>query len=177
MYKINPLSLLLALLPLFAGAQATLGAQNPATPFWVNATALYDGTNVIVRWVPADFATWQYANEYGYTLTRTTIRLDGTPLSVEDMQEKKITIGTDFKPLPENEWESLADQDDMAGVIAGCIYGDSMEVVDLAHSDMLSIVDANRSRENRFGFALFAADQSLDLINADPFSEIVTDVW
>jgi hypothetical protein len=135
-----------------------------STTMRIQASAVFDGTNVMVRWVPDNFDTWMYANQNGYRLMRTTIKLDGTGLSMAEMEQSRIMIGPEvIKPIPESEWEPLTLNSDLAGVIAGSIYSDSLDVWDPANTNMSSIANTAKSRDNRFYFSLFAADQSIEL--------------
>src|SRR5690349_16604203 len=139
----------------------TAFAQTPT--YTIEARALYDGNNVILRWAPKDFATWNYANFHnGYDVERTTTELNGVPLTSDEMAASKVVIATSLKPIPEMEWETIPDTN-MAGIVAGSIYGDSIEVVDFANADFMTVINANEARTNRFGFSLFACDQNFDV--------------
>ncbi len=115
--------------------------------------------SIMLRWAPLDFAMWQLGNKHGYKLTRTLMIREGE--YIETMNEELLTAEP-LKPKPLNQWEELVDTDDYAGVVAQAIYGDDFEVSsDNSKPEMMSIVNRAREQENRFGFALFAADQSL----------------
>ena len=141
-----------------------LFSQSPAM-YRLHVTGIYDGEKIIVRWAPGDFDSWMYANQYGYKIERTTYRQADTSLSVTNIMASRVTLVDNVKPLPEEDWEPLVEDQkiELAGVIAGSIYSDSLEVIDLANSNMLSVVNTTESRKNRFSFSLFAADQSLEL--------------
>ncbi|MEO6037829.1 MAG: hypothetical protein ABIQ93_05395, partial [Saprospiraceae bacterium] len=143
---------------------AMISAQaQPTATYTIEANSVYDGSKVILRWAPKDFATWNWANFHnGYDVERTTLTLNGTPLTGEEMTASKLTVATSLKPLPEAQWETMPDTN-MAGIVAGSIYGDSIEVVDMAHADFMTVVNTNEARQNRFGFSLFACDQNFDV--------------
>ena len=78
------------------------------------------------------------------------------------MLASKVALASSLKPLPEMQWETLPDTN-LAGIVAGSIYGDSIEVVDLANADFMEVVNTNEVRQNRFGFSLFACDQNFEI--------------
>ncbi len=152
-------------------------AQSQSGPkYIIEAKGIYDGNNVIVRWVPSDFQTWHWANAHnGYNLERTTTRLNNAALTPQAMLDSRTVVATALKPLPEAQWETMPDSN-LAGIVAGSIYGDSIEVIDLANADMMSVVNTNEARQNRFGFSLFACDQNLDVALAAGLAFVDTTV-
>src|SRR5262249_27511809 len=67
--------------------------------YTIEAKTIYDGHNVIVRWAPKDFGTWNWANfNNGYDIERTTIKENGSPLSTEAMLNSRITLATNLVP-------------------------------------------------------------------------------
>jgi uncharacterized protein len=155
-------SLLLALL---LGGFGMLCAQS-GPKYTMEAKGIYDGNNVVLRWAPGDFGTWNWANTHnGYNVERTTTRLNNAALTPQAMLDSRTVLATALKPLPEAQWETMPDSN-MAGIVAGSIYGDSLEVIDLANADMMSVVNTTESRANRFGFSLFACDQNFDVATA-----------
>jgi hypothetical protein len=120
----------------------------------VAVSAIFDGSDVIVRWAPADYESWKWGNEHGYTLIR--INLDS-----ESAEDSYVELGSGLKPLPENEWESLKANSDMAKVAFAMIFRDSLEGSYLENADFMTIYEAQRARENLRVFCLMAADREL----------------
>ncbi|MBK8924063.1 MAG: fibronectin type III domain-containing protein [Saprospirales bacterium] len=138
-------------------------ARAQSTTYSITAKGLYDGNQVVVRWAPGDFDAWNWANQHGgYTLERTTYRQADTLLSAANMIASQVTLATGLAPVPEAQWQTMPDSN-LAGIVAGSIYGDSLEVLDLGDNDFMSVLNATEARKNRFGFSLFACDQSLDI--------------
>ncbi len=54
----------------------------------------------------------------------------------------------------------------MAGIAAGSIYGDSLDLLPPGGGGLLQIYNKSRELENRFGFSLFAADQDIKIAKA-----------
>ncbi|MBK7335565.1 MAG: hypothetical protein IPJ00_05135 [Saprospirales bacterium] len=144
--------------PLFYWLLAGRAGAQSYTPekLEVAVSAIYDGSNVIVRWAPADYESWKWGNEHGYTLVR--INTDS-----ESTQDRYAKLGSGLKPLPEEEWESLVSYSDMAKVAFEMIFRDSLEGSYLENADFMTVYEAQRARENLRVFCLMAADRELDV--------------
>ncbi len=118
--------------------------------------------SIMLRWAPTTYRFWLVGNKYGYRVTKTMLYKDG-----ELVQNRKTILLTPepLKPRPLSDWELLdANNDSYAGVAAQSIYGDSFDV-EAGEEDMgmIDIFNKATEQENRFGFALFAADQSIEV--------------
>jgi len=113
--------------------------------------------SIVLRWAPTSYQLWLNGNQYGYHITRTMLIKDG-----KNTKGKTIRLTRKpLKPIPLAEWETLVDRDDYAGVAAQAIYGDGFEVeASEGETSMMDIINKSTEQENRYGFALFAADQS-----------------
>ena len=138
-----------------------LRAQSPPEALNIAAKAIYydEAGAVIIRWAPMDWETWKWGNTEGYDLIRYTIIKNGDTLNGEGYEANRQELALALKPLPENEWESLAESNDLAGVAAGAIYGDSLDLLPPQGANLMTVYHKSQERENRFGFSLFAADQ------------------
>ncbi|UII26434.1 hypothetical protein LVD15_24580 [Fulvivirga maritima] len=114
---------------------------------------------ISLRWGPTSAVAWSRLNKYGYIVERITVSRDGSLLSVP---EKKVLTSVPLKPRPANDWESFIDQNDYAAVAAQAIYGETFELSENYSSDILQVVNKAREFEQRFSFALYAADQSFE---------------
>jgi fibronectin type 3 domain-containing protein len=100
---------------------------------------------------------WRQGNNNGYVIDRYTIARNGALLS----QPVKLTVTTSaLKPIAESQWEPLVKRDRYAAIAAQALFGDRFEV-DLSKSDIFTIVNKVKENEQRFAFALFAADMSV----------------
>ncbi|UII29066.1 hypothetical protein LVD15_11735 [Fulvivirga maritima] len=118
----------------------------------------YEG-QILLRWAPNSPAAWQLLNKYGYRLERVTMMRNGKALK---QPETMVLWETPHTPAPVAEWEELADKDNFAGVAAQAIYGETFELSDNYRSDMVSVINKSRELEQRFSFALFSADMSVE---------------
>ena len=116
--------------------------------------------SIVLRWAPTTYQLWLNGNQYGYHVTRTTIIKNGKYIKEKTTRLTKKPL----KPLPLATWEALADKDDYAGIAAQAIFGDGFEVeADDGETSMIDIINKSTEQENRYGFALFAADQSTEV--------------
>jgi len=119
---------------------------------------------ILLRWAVTDPVSWQYANKYGYKVERFTILRDGKLLKVP---VRKVLTETPLRPAAQQAWESAIDRNDYAAVAAQSIFGDSFEVSPAKKSakqdmNLMDIVNKSNEMEQRFSFALFAADHSYE---------------
>lgn len=124
---------------------------------------------ILLRWAVTDPVSWQYANKYGYVVERYTILRDG---KVIKSPERRVMTPTPLKPAPQPAWEKVMDSNDYAAIAAQSLFGDSFQVTPgkdkgkgaAAKKDvsLLDIVNKSTETEQRFSFALFAADHSYE---------------
>lgn len=137
---------------------AALTAQNtpPQAQLYVRG-AVHQGA-VRLRWIPANIGVFLKGNQYGYQVTRQMTAHNGAPVTAAERTASTTVFGP-FLPLPEPQWDPVADTSDIAGVAQAAIYADNFDVA--PSGDQLSnIVNTNSQNESRYGFGLFAADQS-----------------
>ncbi|WP_164126148.1 fibronectin type III domain-containing protein [Sphingobacterium luzhongxinii] len=110
---------------------------------------------ILLRWAPTSSEQWLRAIRYGFRLERYTVLEDGRPMATPHVK----LLGASILPRPVGEWESLADQDDHAAVIAEAIYGEDFEIQ--ADGGALAEITAKSSAlDQRFSLSLYAADHS-----------------
>ncbi|MGJ8733415.1 MAG: hypothetical protein ACSHW4_09725 [Cellulophaga sp.] len=113
---------------------------------------------ILVRWAPTDAVVWQRANTYGYTLERFTVYRDGKRL--DSPEQKTIATGT-LKPAPVESWEEISMANDNAAILAQAIHGEDF-VVGTDEGELMAIVNKVQQLEQRYSFALFAADMNFE---------------
>ncbi|MDR1668160.1 MAG: hypothetical protein LBS03_10810 [Bacteroidales bacterium] len=110
--------------------------------------------SILLRWAPADVATWRLGNRYGYAVERYTLLRDGVP--TEAMDAVSLTPQP-LVPRPPEEWERWED-DRYVSIAAECIFNrDTL----LTGGNPHLIARRFREEQNRFAFALYAADRSV----------------
>ncbi len=129
----------------------------------VVAKGMYANGQVVLRWAPADIPSWRYGNANGYTVARKTLRSNDTLLPSAAFEASHLLLSASLLALPEGQWEAMADTNDLAGVAAGAIYGDSLDLLPAEGGGILQVYNKYRELESRFGFSLFAADQDLQI--------------
>lgn len=111
---------------------------------------------IYLRWAPTDPIAWKWTNENGYWIEKTKI-LDGG-VFVEQPSSRRL-LSYPLKPQALDQWEVYSD-DDYVSVAAQAIFGETFDVDPGQTSDISTIINASRELENRFSFALYAADMS-----------------
>lgn len=118
------------------------------------------GDSIALRWGPASSEVWNYGNKYGYIVERKTI-IRGKEILYDNTEIIKLT-SVPLKPALLPEMEIMANADDRVAIVAQAIYGSTFEVSGSASpASPISIINKARELDNRFSFALFAADQSI----------------
>ncbi len=112
--------------------------------------------SIKLRWTPTTPQLWTKANTIGYTITRFTLKRDGEFLN---NPEEKQLVTIPIKPLPLPAWENYAVQNGNAAILAQAIYGERF-ITSAPGSDVGTIMAINDENEQRFTFALLAAEQS-----------------
>jgi len=119
---------------------------------------------IMLRWAVTDPTSWQYANKYGYVVERYTILRDGKVLP---SPERKVMTAVPLKPAPQAAWEKVMESNDYAAIAAQSLFGDSFQVTTgkggkKKEASLLDIVNKSTETEQRFSFALLAADHSYE---------------
>lgn len=111
-----------------------------------------------LRWAVDEAVAWQKANKIGFTVKRYTLKRNG---SVLPAPEEKLLAEVMAKP--EKEWEKIVEKSDHAAVIAQALFGEKFEVEMGAQNKLQNIVDQSQENEQRFAFALMAADLDYEI--------------
>lgn len=130
------------------------GIDPPHTIYMVSRAC---GDSIMLRWAPANYESWQRGNKNGYFVDRYTIIKDNRPYP--DRRAIRLNRHT-IKPISVDEWEKMAEYDNYAGVAAQAIYGEDFEVGSGEESTVVSIFNRATEQQNRYSFAMFAADYS-----------------
>ena len=109
--------------------------------------------SVMLRWAPTDKETWKLGNTYGYVVERYTLLRNG---KLTEDRERLVLTAEPLKPQPLNMWEKYEDADKYVAIAAECIFSESS--VPLVSPSMIAL--RYKEEQNKFSFALFAADQS-----------------
>jgi uncharacterized protein len=118
-----------------------------------------------VRWAPTSAIVWQLGNKYGYTLERYTIIRDGV-LIQNPKSEIKTLATAPIKPISESAMETRSDTNDYVAMVKGCIYEDENGNNKNASGGFGALLMGKDEIDMRFGFALLAADLSIEAATA-----------
>lgn len=121
----------------------------------VRLLARVKGKSIMLRWAPDAPAVWELGNKQGYVVERYTFNE-----KLENVHStKKVLSPLPVKPKGEKEWSEEIDKNDFSAVAAQCIFGSSLEIKKTG-GGIGEIIKRSQELEQRFSFALFAADQS-----------------
>lgn len=123
----------------------------------VNARAQKD--KILIRWAVNSPIEWQKANKKGFVITRTTVLRDGIILP---KPEKILLTPKALVPEPLDSWLDMVQKDNNAAIIAQSIYGESFEVTAAKEGELSKIVNMADELDQRYTFALYAADMSFE---------------
>jgi len=132
-------------------------SQTKRAAVMVNARAQKD--KILIRWAVNSPAEWQKANKKGFIITRSTVLRDGNVLS---KPEKTLLTPKPLTPEPLDSWMDVVQKDNNAAIIAQSIYGESFEVTSAKEGDLAKIVNMADELNQRYTFALYAADMSFE---------------
>lgn len=111
--------------------------------------------SITLRWAPLSVDHWRTANQYGYSIERFTLVRNG---KVIRPVERKLLTSAPLKPLPEEQWEKFIGNK-YGMITAQALYGETFEL-DIAHTNIMQIVNKAQENEQRYSIALFCADMS-----------------
>jgi len=119
-------------------------------------SAMSYGDSIVLRWGYERSSAWRTLNENGFILERLSLDENN---QVEDEAFQKLTADP-IKPWPLDKWESAGITDNNYALIAAqSLYGKSFEL-SAASSQVEFMQDKANEAQNRFSFAMFAADIS-----------------
>jgi hypothetical protein len=131
--------------------------ENPKKESKIQVIVRVQKDKILLRWAPSDALAWKKLNKYGYQLERYTVTRDNKTLA----NPEKIVLGKVFKPEPLENWEKSIEENDNAAIVAQALYGESFGVTGV--NKLQSIVNLSEESEQRFTFALFAADKDFEM--------------
>ncbi|CAZ95458.1 Fibronectin type-III repeats protein [Zobellia galactanivorans] len=113
----------------------------------------------MLRWAVDQALGWKIGNEYGFYIERSTISRNGEAVVPI---ERKMLVKRPLKPRPLEEWETLANQDQNIAVLTQALFGETFKTLAPKTGVLGKITAVNDELEQRFTFALLAAEQSFE---------------
>ncbi|WP_271766877.1 fibronectin type III domain-containing protein [Aquimarina algiphila] len=111
---------------------------------------------VLLRWAATTPSSWLRGNKYGYLIERYTVLRDGNLLNPPEKKSLATAI-----PMPLEQWKEAVEKNDYAAIMAQALYGETFEVEE-TQGGLAQIINKSREIEQRFSFALFAADLNFE---------------
>ncbi len=140
-------------------------------PF-IKVISKVNSNEVKLRWAISSPSAWKRANKYGYIVERFTIKRNGQQLNTA---EKKVLTAIPIVPKPLEEWKSIVEQNDYAAVLAQSLYGETFQVEQI-QGGLAQIVNQAKEIEQRFSFALYAADLNYEAALLGGLAYVDTDI-
>jgi fibronectin type 3 domain-containing protein len=146
----------LVLLWLVLTVVGAYGQKNEEVKPAIKAMAFAYSDSIAVRWAPTTPVAWQLTNKYGYYIERITITRNNKVITPEKIRLYNVPL----KPWKQAAWEKLIDHNDYTAIAAQALFGSSFESTSNYSGDVLQVMSLVRELEQRFSFALLAADLS-----------------
>lgn len=125
---------------------------------------------ILLRWAVDAPVAWKKTNRSGFILEKYVFSKDGQRLAEpQKLWTKSITAD------PLETWQDIVAENDYAAIIAQAIYGESFQV-DGSQGALADIVNLSREVEQRFSFALLAADMNFEAATKAGWGFVDTDV-
>jgi len=125
---------------------------------------------ILVRWAVDQPIAWKKTNSSGFILEKYLFSKDGQRLvTPEKLWQKNI------KADPLETWQDIVAENDYAAIIAQAIYGENFQV-DGSQGELADIVNLSQEVEQRFSFALLAADMNFEAATKAGWGFVDTDV-
>lgn len=147
------LSFFFFLLFLAFGSRAQNNSRDANAVPSLQLLAQYKGDSVVLRWAPASSTLWPILTQGVYTVERSLYSKDTSKVLKEPYQ--KLTTGLQCLSL-EAMKQKLGPGSEYGAIAAQALYG---KVTNPGNGKVGALNNAAIDRENRFSFALFAADQ------------------
>lgn len=112
---------------------------------------------IVLRWAVDQALPWKYANESGFVLEKYIFKQSGNRLA----QPQKLWA-KEIKAEPLETWQNIVEKNDYAAIIAQAVYGERFLVEGESEGKLADIVNLAQEAEQRFSFALLAADMNFE---------------
>ena len=99
-------------------------SELPTSP--IELKTFYHNNELKLRWMVVDMDMWQWGQEVGYTIIRTTIEENGTTLSLEDQLDSRVLIVENLKPYTSSEIQSNFQNNDYAEAAGKLLYDNTI---------------------------------------------------
>jgi len=121
----------------------------------IGLIARADNDSVVLRWAPSKAGAWRIANKLGYVIDRIRIDTSGKL----DTTRKKRLNATAIKPWTLDELKNkFKEREDLVGIAGQVMYGKNFTPPAIEKGTANELIDAAMELENRYGFAMLAAD-------------------
>ena len=151
-------------------AQKEIGNETPEIKVIAHATK----NSIMLRWGVTTPSAWKQANKEGYIIERKTIVVNK---QVVNSPIVKQLNSVPVKPKPMMEWKEFTENNNYAAIAAQALYGEQFDVeMNEGGNGIMSILNQAQAIEQRFSFALYAADQNFEVAKFSGLAYVDEDV-
>ena len=129
----------------------------------LNLAGQSDGSKILLRWTVSDYPTWQESIAEGFRVERYTIEINGSPVPMYEVASTLVTFESALLPLSETDWDILFTNNTFADLAKNTLYEEDITVQITGTPTLADAVNAENSRDTRFLFSMFAADQDFEV--------------
>ena len=112
--------------------------------------------SIMLRWAPSNVKTWLLLNKHGYNINRYTV-VKGNKLLKKPILTKLNK--KPIKPIKYNNWEKYIDANKYVPIAVQSIFNSEFD--NNTEQNILMAFKKHKELKQRYGFALFAADNSI----------------
>jgi hypothetical protein len=159
----NRIIILLTFFIIGATATSSLYAQSKRdsieamTPRYarIGLIARADKDSIVLRWAPSKAGAWRIANKLGYIIERIRVDTNGK----FDTSTKRRLNTASIKPWTLDDLKNkFREREDLVGIAGQTMYGKNFTPPATEKGTASELIDAAQELENRYGFAMLAAD-------------------
>ncbi|MBA6156660.1 hypothetical protein H3Z83_09055 [Tenacibaculum sp. S7007] len=151
-------------------AQKEIGNETPEVKVIAHPTK----KTIMLRWGVTTPSAWKHANKEGYIIERKTIVVNKQVLKIPIVKRLNTTP---IKPKPMMEWKEFTEKNNYAAIAAQALYGEQFDVeMNEGGNGIMSILNQAQAVEQRFSFALYAADQNFEVAKYSGLAYVDNDV-
>jgi hypothetical protein len=154
--KIFYRSVLVCIFLLFSFSKVVAQIQKDSLPS-VKLLSRVQESQILLRWAVNEPLAWKKTNTSGFILEKYLFFKDGKRLP-----EPQKLWSKSIKAAPLETWQEIVEKNNFAAIIAQAIYGESFQVDGGSQGELADIVNQSQEIEQRFSFALLAADMNFE---------------
>ena len=130
----------------------------------IELKTFYHNNEVKLRWMVVDMDMWQWGNDVGYTISRTTLEENGSTLPYVAQLNSKVLIVENLKPYSSAEIESNFQNNDYAEAAGKLLYDDTINdtTMPVGSATFADAIMAEEKKNTQHVFSLLTSEFDYD---------------